>query len=77
MLRVVLFGFVVSVLVGEGNMAPNILNERGKLPVIAENLDPIMVGHTISSEYKKHWELVSAKYYECGLCGEVQAFPAD
>lgn len=59
-------------------MAPNTVNESAKLPVIAENLDPIVVGHTISSEHKKHWEIVSAKYHECGLCGEeAQAYPGD
>lgn len=78
MFRIVLFGFFVSVIIGAGNPILDTTKERTTLPAIAENLDPIVVGQTISDEHKKRWQLTSAKYHECGLCGEdTQAYPGD
>ncbi len=46
--------------------------------LLAKNLDPIVVGQTISDEHKQRWLNSSQKYKECGLCGEEpQAYPGD
>ena len=46
--------------------------------IMAEKIDPIVVGETISDEHKQRWLLTSRKFHECGLCGEEpQAYPGD
>jgi hypothetical protein len=78
MFRIVLIGFVVSILVTEGKIVPNNSNDSAILSTTTENLDPIILGQTISLEHKKRWALDSAKFHECGLCGEeAQAYPGD
>ncbi len=77
MYRIVLFGFVVSIFVGAGTIVPSSSNEKANILAVSQSLDPIILGHTISDEHKKSWKLVSAKYHECGLCGEAQAYPGD
>ncbi len=73
MLRIVVLGFVVSGFLGQDKSS---FTENDF--TVASDVDPIIVGHSISDAHKQQWKLNNEKYKECGLCGEeMQAFPAD
>lgn len=79
MLRILMFGIAVTAIVGQGDLIANQNNSDLKIAKLeTKNIDPIIVGRTISASYKKQWAIDSKKYKECGLCGEeMQAFPGE
>ena len=40
-------------------------------------IDRIVTGETVNTGELDQWKARKAKYDKCGLCGEMQAFPAD
>ncbi len=42
------------------------------------NIDPIILGKSVSSEHFANWKIQNERYKECGLCDEeLQAFPTN
>ena len=44
---------------------------------INPNIDMIVTGKTVSVGMLDQWKVRKAKFDKCGLCGEMQAYPAD
>lgn len=77
MFRLFLAGFVVSAVLVEGEFSADADNFTEVAENHATQIDPIITGHTVSAEHKRKWIAQNKKYKECGLCGELQAYPGD
>jgi len=79
MFRFVIFGVAVSAILTSSDESGQSLPEMdAELVVYGQEVDPIILGETISQSHREAWKLQNAKYIECGLCAvEHQPFPGE